>query len=177
VPSLDLNGLRVPVRLGWMDGPVVALRDRRPRGADHERALIGRLDERLRLVSSALRSPARADDPESIARLVPCGQHVLSVTTRRSRRQVTMVSLRRLGADLRPVEAEHQIYEYHARFPQAAAACVDDQLVVAVGEQRTRVSPVPRLRTYVLRCGPGVAHERTPGTEGQVLRKRGAEPH
>ncbi len=176
VPSLELHTLRAPVRLRTLDGLVVALRDRRPRGAAHERAIAGRLDERLRLVPSALRSPARADDPDSDPTLVACGGHVFSVTTRRSRRQVTMVSLRRLGAELRPAEGEHQIYEYHARFPRVAAACVGEQLLVAVGEQRSRVSPSPRLRTYTLRCGPGVTHERTPGTEGQVLRKRGAGP-
>lgn len=173
VPSLELNELRAPVRLGADGGGLfLALRDRRPRAAEHERSVVGRLDSRLRLARGALRSPAKADDPSAEPRLVPCDGHVFSVTTRRSRRQVTLVSLRRLDAELRPAEAEHQIYEYHARFPRVAAACVDERLLVAVGEQQSHVSPVPRLRTYALRCGTDVPHARTPGIEGQVLRKR-----
>ncbi len=173
-PSLDVGDVDVRVRLATdARGPMVALRDRRPRGAD-PRAFAGRLDDRLRLTLPALRSPGRADDADGRPMLVPCGDHVFSVATRTSSRQVTMVSIRRLDAELRSVEPEHQIYEYHARFVRAVGACVDDRLLVAVGERQTEVSPVPRLHTYALRCGPGVAHERTPGVEGQVLRKRGA---
>lgn len=173
-PSLDVGDVDVRVSLATdTRGPMVALRDRRPRGSE-PRAFAGRLDDRLRLTLPALRSPGRADDPDARPVLVPCGDHTFSVATRTSSRQVTMVSIRRLDDELRSVEAEHQIYEYHARFVRAAGACVDGRLLLAVGERQTEVSPVPRLHTYALRCGPGVAHARTPGVEGQVLRKRGA---
>ncbi len=173
-PSLDVGDVDVRVSLAADEGgPMIALRDRRPRGAD-PRAFAGRLDERLRLTIDALRSPGRADDPDARPALVPCGDHVYSVATRTSSRQVTMVSIRRLDRELHPAEDEQQIYEYHARFVRAAAACVEGQLLLAVGERQSEVSPVPRLHTYAMRCGPGVEHERTPGVEGQVLRKRGA---
>ena len=108
--------------------------------------------------------------------LVPCGESVFSVATRRSSRGVTMVTLRRLDTDLSPVEEEQQVYEYHTRFPQAVGVCIEGRLLVAVGERESEVQRVPRLRTYELVCEPGRAHERTPGDEGQVLRKRGAGP-
>lgn len=170
-PSLDVGDLDVRVHLAKdARGLLVTLRDRRPRGAEH-RAFVGRLDGRLRLTLEALRSPARADAEESKPMLVPCGEHVFSVSSRTSSRGVTMASLRRLDAELRPVEAEHQIYEYHARFPQAVGACVDGRLLVAVGERASAVSPTPRLRTYGLRCGPGVVHERAPEREGSPGRR------
>lgn len=166
-PSLEVADLEVRVQLASDPrGLMVALRDRRPRGAEH-RSFAGRLDERLRLRLDALHSPARADAARSEPMLVACGAHVFSVSTRTSSRGVTMVSLRRLDGALEAVEAEQQIYEYHARFPQAVGACVGGALLVAVGERASEVSPVPRLRTYRLRCGPGVAHERTPEREDQ----------
>lgn len=175
MPSLDVADIDVRVSLAAdARGPIVALRDRRPRGTD-PRVIAGRLDERLRLDRRELRSPGRADDRDAAPMLVACGGHVFSIATRTSSRQVTMVSIRRLDGELRPAEAEHQIYEYHARFVRAVGACVGDRLLLAVGERQTEVSPVPRLHTYTLRCGPGIAHERTPGVEGQVLRKRGAK--
>jgi hypothetical protein len=175
VPSLELHEMLASVRIGGdAEGAFIALRDRRPRTAEHERAIVGRLDGRLRLLPTALESPAKADDPESRPALVPCGDYVFSLTTRRSRRQVTMVSMRRLSRSLRPLEDEHQIYEYHARFPLAAAACVEGQLLVALGEQRSVVTPEPRVRTYALRCAPGIEHERTPGGEGHASGERGS---
>ncbi|HJL15467.1 MAG TPA: hypothetical protein RMH99_07430 [Sandaracinaceae bacterium LLY-WYZ-13_1] len=168
MPSLDVADVDVRVHLtADARGPIVAMRDRRPRGARH-RSFVGRLDERLALAERHLHSPARADAHGGRPMIVPCGDHVFSVATRRSSRQVTMVTLRRLDADLRPVEDEQQIYEYHARFPQAVGLCVDDRLLVAVGERQSEARREPRLRTYELRCGPGVEHERTPGTEGNA---------
>ena len=172
-PSLEVGDVDVHVRIARDErGLLVTLRDRRPRGAEH-RSFVGRLDDRLRLTLGALRSPGRANAPDSEPMLVPCGGDVFSVSTRTSSREVTMVSLRRLDAELRPVENEQQIYEYHARFPQAVGACVGGQLLLAVGERGSASSPAPRLRTYDMRCGDGVIHERTPGTEGQVLGERG----
>jgi hypothetical protein len=167
-PSLDVGAVDVRVHLtSDARGPMVALRDRRPRGS-RPRAFVGRLDDNLALSERDLHLPGRADGRGGRPMLVPCGEHVFSVATRRSSRQVTMVSLRRLDRDLRPVEDEQQIYEYHARFPQAVGVCVDGRLLLAVGERQSEVQPAPRLRTYELHCGPGVAHERTPGTEGNA---------
>ncbi len=161
--SLDVGDIDVRVRLSAdEEGPMVMLRDRRPRGADH-RAFAGRLDRLSRLALADVHSPGRADGEGDVPMLVPCDGHLFSVATRRSSRGVTMVSIHRLDSELRSVENEQEIYEYHARFPQAVAACVDDRLLIAVGERQTQVAPVPRLRTYALRCGPGVPHERTPG--------------
>ncbi|MCA9609477.1 MAG: hypothetical protein KC619_27940 [Myxococcales bacterium] len=171
-PSLTVNDIDVRTHLTSDDrGLLVTLRDRRGRSTSH-RSFVGRLDELLRLEPSALESPARADGEDGHPTLVPCGEHVFSVATRRSSREVTMVTLRRLNADLEPVEAEQQIYEYHARFPQAVGLCVEDRLLLAVGERESDAQPHPRLATYELVCGPGRVHARTPGTEGQVLRKR-----
>ena len=172
-PSLEVGDVDVRVHLTVDDagGLLVTLRDRRPRSAEH-RSFVGRLDDRLRLTLDALHSPGRANAPDSEPMLVPCGGQVFSVSTRTSSREVTMVSLRRLDAELTPVEKEQQIYEYHSRFPQAVGACVDGQLLVAVGERESASSSSPRLRTYDMRCGDGVLHERTPGTEGQVSGKR-----
>lgn len=172
-PSLEVGDVDVRVHLTADEAGalLVTLRDRRPRGAEH-RSFVGRLDDRLRLTLDALHSPGRANAPDSEPMLVPCGGQVFSVSTRTSSREVTMVSLRRLDAELTPVEKEQQIYEYHSRFPQAVGACVDGQLLVAVGERESASSSAPRLRTYDMRCGDGVLHERTPGTEGQVSGKR-----
>lgn len=171
-PSLDVGDVDVRTHLtSDARGPMVTLRDRRGRSGSH-RAFVGRLDEQLRLEASALESPSRADASDGRPMLVPCGEHVFSVATRRSSREVTMVTLRRLDADLEPVEAEQQIYEYHARFPQAVGACLEGRLLLAVGERESEVQPRPRLATYELVCAPGTVHARTPGTEGQVLRKR-----
>lgn len=167
-PSLRVTDLDVRVHLTSDErGPLLALRERRPSGSRY-RAFVGRLDERLALAERNLRFPGRADDPRARPMLVPCGEHIFSIATRRSSRRVTMVSLRRLDRDLRPVEDEQQIYEYHARFPQAVGLCVGDRLLIAVGEEQSEVRPRPRLRVYQLRCGPGVRHERTPGTEGNA---------
>ncbi len=172
-PSLDVGDIDVRVQLTADErGPMVSLRDRRPRDAADHRAFVGRLDDHLRLALHDLHSPGRADEDGGEPMLVPCDGSIFSIATRRSSRQVTMVTIHRLDADLRSVEPEQQIYEYHARFPLAVAACVDRQLLIAVGERQSELSPEPRLRTYALRCGPGIAHERTPGREGQVLRKR-----
>lgn len=175
-PSLSVADVDVSTFLtADATGPMVALRDQRPIGARH-RSFVGRLDADLGLSALNLHSPGRADAEGGRPMLVPCGGFVFSVATRRSSREVTMVTLRRLDAELSPAEEEQQIYEYHARFPQAVAACVEDRLLVAVGEHASEVQRVPRLRTYELVCEPGRAHERTPGDEGQVLRKRGADP-
>ncbi len=171
-PSLEVGDVDVRTHLtADARGPRVALRDRRGRSGQH-RAFVGRLDEALRLDESALESPARADGEDGRPMLVACGPHVFSVATRLSSRDVTMVTLRRLSPDLEPVEAEQQIYEYHARFPRAVGACVEGRLLLAVGERESDAQPRPRLRTYELVCGAGQVHARTPGTEGQVLRKR-----
>lgn len=165
MPSLDVGDIDVRVHLTRDErGPMVSLRDRRPYGAA-PRAFVGRLDERLALSERDLHLPGRADSHHGRPMLVPCGDHVFSVATRRSSREVTMVSLRRLDRDLRPVEDEQQIYEYHARFPQAVGACVSDRLLLAVGERQSETHATPRLRTYTLRCGPGVEHARTPSSE------------
>ncbi|MCB9591452.1 MAG: hypothetical protein H6719_01860 [Sandaracinaceae bacterium] len=175
-PSLGVNDIDVHTQLtADARGPLVTLRDRRGRSTQH-RSFAGRLDADLRLTTDAIHSPARADANDGHPMIVPCGPYLFSVTTRRSSREVTMVSLRRLDADLEPLEGEQQIYEYHARFPQAVGVCVDDRLLVAVGERETDVQPRPRLRTYELVCGPGRVHARTPGTEGQVLRYRARTP-
>jgi len=171
-PSLDVGDVDVRVHLTSDErGPLVALRDRRPRGSRH-RAFVGRLDEHLSLAERDLHLPGRADSRRGPPMLVPCGAHVFSVATRRSSREVTMVSLRRLDRDLRPAEDEQQIYEYHARFPQAVGVCVDGRLLLAVGERQSEARRTPGLRTYELRCGPGIEHERTPGTEGNARGRR-----
>lgn len=175
-PSLGVSDIDVRTFLtSDADGPMVVLRDQRPRGTRH-RAFVGRLDDRLRLAAQDLESPSRADAQGGRPMLVPCGGFVFSVATRRSSRQVTMVTLRRLGTDLSPLEEEHQIYEYHARFPQAVGVCLEGRLLVAVGERESEAQRVPRIRTYELICEPGREHARTPGREGQVLRKRGGAP-
>jgi len=167
-PSLDVHDVDVHTFLtSDARGPMVALRDLRP-GARSHRTFVGRLDEALRLRLEGVASPTRADSQYGRPTLVPCGEHRFSVATRRSSRQVTMVTVRRLDADLEAVEDEHQIYEYHARFGQAVGVCVDGRLLLAVGEQQTEVQPRPRLRTYELICAPGREHARTPGTEGRA---------
>ena len=161
-PSLAVHDIDVYTFLtADAQGPMVAVRDMRPRGARH-RSFVGRLDEDLRLEESAIESPGRADGADARPMLVPCGGHTFSVATRRSSREVTMVTLRRLDAALEPVEGEQQIYEYHARFTQAVGVCVQDRVLVLVGERQTEIQPRPRLRTYELVCGAGRAHERTP---------------
>lgn len=167
-PSLAVRELGARVHLVADEaGPMVTVRDLR---SSRHRAFVGRLDERLRLREDALESPGRADGEDITPMLVPCGEHVFAVMARRSSREVTMVNLRRLDADLSPVEAEQQIYEYHARFPQAVGACVDGALLVAVGERQSDAQEPPVLRTFRLRCGPGVRHERTPSLEGNAAR-------
>ena len=176
MPSLEVSDVDVRVHLtADAHGPLVTLRDRRPARAA-PRAFVARLDDRMRADLRGLHSPLRADSDEGRPMLVPCGEHLFAVATRNSSRGVTMVNIRRLDSELRSVGGEHQIYEYHTRFPQAVAACVDGKLIVAVGEQQSQVQPVPRLRTFELVCGPGRVHERTPAIEGQVLRERGAGP-
>jgi hypothetical protein len=173
VASLDVGEIGAHVELTSDDrGPIVSLHDRRPRGRP-ARAFTGRLDRHLSLTLEHLRSPLRAEASSSRPSVVSCGGHPIALATRETSREVTMVTLRRLDDELRSEGREHQIYEYHARFPHAVAACVGDRLMIAVGEQASEVEPVPRLRTFTLGCGPGVAHERTPAIEGQVLRKRG----
>lgn len=163
-PSLSVGEIGARVHLTADEtSPMVTLRDLR---SSRHRAFVGRLDERLRLRDDDLGSPGRADAEDVTPMLVPCGDHVFAVMARRSSREVTMVNLRRLDRALRPVEAEQQIYAYHARFPQAVGACVDGDLLVAVGERQSEVQPVPRLRTFRLHCGPGVRHERTPSPDG-----------
>jgi hypothetical protein len=170
--SLVLRDIEPRVRLSAdRHGAIVALRDRASPNA-HSRSFVGRLDEELHV--GRIESPGRADDDQSEPAVVSCGAHLFSLATRRSSRQVTMVSVHRLDEELHSAEPEQQIYEYHARFPQAVAVCVGGDLLIAFGERQTIVSPLPRLQTVVLHCGPGVAHERTPDMEGQVLRKRGA---
>ncbi len=161
-PSLRVSGFDVRTSLA-ADGEraIVTLRDQRPRGASF-RSFTGHLDEALRLEEDHLHSPSRADAPEARPEVLRCGEHRFSVATRQSSRGVTMVTLRRLGPDLDRAEDEQQIYEYHRRFPLAAAACVDDQLLVLVGERQTERQPTPRLTTYALRCAPGREHARTP---------------
>lgn len=164
-PSLGVFDIDVRTHLtADARGPMVTLRDSRPRGARH-RAFIGRLDQELRLTREALESPGRADAVLGRPMLVPCDGHVFMVATRRSSREVTMVTLRRLSESLEPLEDEQQIYEYHARFPHAVATCVEGRLLVAVGEQASQGRPTPELHTYELVCEPGLAHARTPEEE------------
>ena len=160
-PSLDVAILDAPLRLlAQPSGLVLALRDSRPAGA-RERIFLGRLDDDLALDLADVRSPGRADGDDAPVSLTACGGSLFALTHRRSSRGVTMASLRRLEAEtLSPLEDEHQIYEYHARMSRSAAACVGGRLLVVVGEQRTSVNP--RLSAHVLRCAPGVRHERTP---------------
>ncbi|MFK7987025.1 MAG: hypothetical protein AB8I08_13455 [Sandaracinaceae bacterium] len=167
-PSLDVGDLDVRIHLDADPrGPLVSLRDSRPRGARH-RLFVGRPDENLAVHLSDVRSPSRADADGAAPFVPPCGDHVFALSTRRSSRGVTMVTVERLDPEtLRSAEAEHQIYEYHARFPQVVAACVDGTLLLAVGERATEVSPRPRLRTYTLRCAPGLEHQRTPRIDGR----------
>lgn len=161
-PSLEVGDFDVRVGLSADEsGLMVALRDRRPRGAV-PRAFVGRLDDKLRLHLSALRSPSRADDEQAHPRVIACGPHHFSLASRTSSRGVTMVTLRRLDESLQAVGREHQIYEYHARFPHAVATCLEERLLIGVAERPTAASPRPRLSTYGLRCGPGIRHERTP---------------
>ena len=150
-------------------GLIVAFRDQRGSAV---RGFAARPPSQGTLRDRDLQSSGRADAPGSRPRVVACGGHYFQVQTRLSSREVTMVSVRRLDARLRPVEAEQQVYEYHVAFTRLGAACVGDRLVMAVGAERSETSPVPRLRTLSLACGPGVAHERTPSIEGQVLRRR-----
>lgn len=167
-PSLDVGDLDVRIHLEADGrGPLVSLRDSRPRGARH-RLFVGRPDANLAVHLSDVRSPSRADAEGAAPFVTPCGEDLFALSTRRSSRGVTMVTVERLDPEtLRSVEGEHQIYEYHARFPQVVAACVDRALVLAVGERATEVSPRPRLRTYVLRCAPGLEHQRTPRIDGR----------
>jgi len=167
-PSLDVHDVDVHTFLtSDARGPIVAMRDRRP-GARSHRSFVGRLDDALRLSLEDVASPTRADSEYGRPTVVPCGERWFSVATRRSSREVTMVTVRRLDGDLEAVEAEHQIYEYHARFSQAVGVCVGGRLLLAVGERESEVQPRPRLRTYELICAPGREHARTPGTEGRV---------
>lgn len=161
-PSLGVSELHVATQLA-VDGEraIVTLRDRRPRNASY-RSFTGHLDEDLRLEERNLHSPSRADAQDGLPQVLRCGEHRYSVATRRSSRGVTMVTLRRLGEDLDRAEDEHQIYEYHRRFPLAVGACVQDRLLVLVGERQTERQPVPRLSTYSLECANGVEHARTP---------------
>ncbi len=161
-PSLTVHDIDVHTFLtADASGPMVAVRDTRPRGARH-RSFIGRLDDQFALDEEDLESPGRADAADGHPMLVPCAGHVFSVATRRSSREVTMVTIRRLNAALEPVEGEHQIYEYHARFVQAVGVCVQERVLLLVGERQTEIQPHPRLTTYELVCGPGRRHERTP---------------
>lgn len=170
-PSLDVHDVDVHTFLtSDARGPMVAMRDRRP-GARSHRSFVGRLDDALRLSLEDVQSPTRADSQYGRPMIVACGEHWFSVATRRSSREVTMVTVRRLDADLEAVEAEHQIYEYHARFGQAVGVCVQGRLLLAVGERESDVQPRPRLHTYELICGPGRPHARTPGPEGRALRE------
>lgn len=172
--AIDVGDIDGRVRVSADErGTIVAFRDRRPRGRAL-RAFAGRIGGDLRLPLERLRSPLRADAEHARPQIVPCGDHLIALSTRDTSREVTMVTLRRLDAELRSVGPEHQIYEYHARFPHALAACVNDRLMILVGERQSEVEPSPRLRTFTMRCAVGVAHERTPSIEGQVLRKRGA---
>lgn len=162
-PSLSVSDVNVRTYLD-VDGerPMVTLRDARPRGARH-RSFTGHLDDALRLDEDRLHSPSRADAQDGQPQVLRCGDHRFSVATRRSSREVTMVTIRRLAPDLDRAEDEHQIYEYHRRFPQAVGACVDGHLLVLVGERETDHQPRPRLSTYTLICEPGREHARTPG--------------
>ena len=162
MPSLEVHDIDVHTYLtADAEGPLVALRDTRPRGARH-RSFVGRLDPHLRLDVEDLHSPVRADGSGGHPLIIPCGGHIFSLATRRSSRGVTMVTVRRLSSSLESVEGEQQIYEYHHRLTRSVGVCVDEHLVLLVAERQTEARPRPRLQTYEVRCGPGVEHQRTP---------------
>lgn len=160
--SLPLWTVLSPVQLFGRDSapPAVSLRD--TQGAPSERVFLGQLTRHLRLTPESLRSPQRADGGAAPI-LISCGGHHISLALRRSSRDVTMVTIRRLNEDLQGVEAEQQIYRYHSRFTDLAAACAGESLVIATVEKRDAATPYARLRTFSYRCGPGLRHQRTPG--------------